>query len=424
MPWCAVFDRRETTSAQKGVYPVLHFLTAGSPGIRIGLGVSYTEFKNRMSARSREVARQLTADEWTAVESRGFSDTSEQSDSPPARREYSKGMVFAKFVVLPDIRSLAEQLSGDLAVMLHVYRDWVGRYGGRAQPVEDAEETEAPVADEGFGLDWLRDTTYWTEEDLAVVLSTIRGRSPQIILAGPPGTGKTWVAERIAEHLTAGVKGRSRIVQFHPSYSYEQFIEGLRPVSRDGSIQFVVEPGHLRKFVNDISGTDPHVMILDEMNRANLPRVFGEMMYLFEYRQKEIDLSYTRGFTLPPNLLFIGTMNTADRSIRSIDIALRRRFDVFECPPDRQILERYYASDHTNQVTNLFEGFDALNFELQRLLDRHHTVGHSFFMCDSMTPDVLSHVWRHKIFPVIEEYFFDQPDMAKTFTVGRFWPGV
>lgn len=166
-----------------------------------------------------------------------------------------------------------------------------------------------------------------------------------------------------------------------------------------------------------------HVLVMDEMNRANLPRVLGELMYLFEYRGQPVDLLYTHNFELPRNLLFLGTMNTADRSIRSIDIALRRRFEVFECPPDSKILERYYKS-RDNQIPGLIDGFEQLNAQLTSTLDRHHTVGHTFFMASSMTPARLQGTWTRKIAPLLEEYFFDQPHVAEDFSLDRFWPGV
>ena len=123
------------------------------------------------------------------------------------------------------------------------------------------------------------------------------------------------------------------------------------------------------------------MLVIDEMNRANLPRVLGELMYLFEYRDEEIALQYSPRFRLPQDLLFIGTMNTADRSIRSIDIALRRRFDVFECPPDPEILARFYdGPENQNDVPTCSTGFDKLNEALEKELDRHHTIGHTFFM--------------------------------------------
>jgi hypothetical protein len=174
------------------------------------------------------------------------------------------------------------------------------------------------------------------------------GGSPQIVLAGPPGTSKTWVAEAIARHIT-GDANRVRLVQFHPNYSYEAFVEGLRPVAEGGGITFKQQHGALLRLVEDMraageaNAVSPlYALVVDEMNRANLPRVFGELMYLFEYRDKTIRLQYSEAFSLPANLRFIGTMNTADRSIRSIDIALRRRFDVFELKPDSGVLSRYF----------------------------------------------------------------------------------
>jgi 5-methylcytosine-specific restriction endonuclease McrBC GTP-binding regulatory subunit McrB len=242
------------------------------------------------------------------------------------------------------------------------------------------------------------------------------------VLAGPPGTGKTWVAQLLAQYLTQGQPKRQRLVQLHPSYSYEAFMEGLRPVVERGAVQFKPVDGVVPAFVKDIENSDdPHVLVIDEMNRANLPKVLGELMYLFEYRNQLIDLPYTKAFRLPPNLWFIGTMNTADRSIRAIDIALRRRFDIFECPPDLEALQRYYET-HENRIQSLFEGLGTLNAELTIALDRHHTIGHTFFMAPMMTSEVLLNVWRHKIGPLLEEYFFDQPDEAAKMDPARFWP--
>jgi 5-methylcytosine-specific restriction endonuclease McrBC GTP-binding regulatory subunit McrB len=157
------------------------------------------------------------------------------------------------------------------------------------------------------------------------------------------------------------------------------------------------------------------------MNRANLSRVFGELMYLFEYRDEPIALQYSTEFALPKQLLFVGTMNTADRSIRSIDIALRRRFDVFECEPDAGILERYFLT-HENNLPSLVPGFSRLNEKLTEHLDRHHTIGHTFFMHDPFSYELLRRIWTHKLGPLIEEYFFDQPDLASQFTCEEFWP--
>ncbi len=225
----------------------------------------------------------------------------------------------------------------------------------------------------------------------------------------------------MARYLTGDQPLQHRIVQFHPSYGYEEFIEGLRPVARAGAITFERTDGVVLDMANAMEDTEtPHVLVIDELNRANIPRVFGELLYLLEYRGKAINLQFSPGFELPPNLRFVATMNTADRSIRSIDVALRRRFDIFECPADPDILRRYYdRRGNTNQVSNLIDGFETLNAELQQRIDRHHTIGQSFFMAPLYTRELLERVWRRQIFPLIEEYFFDQPDVAADFTLTR-----
>ncbi len=272
-----------------------------------------------------------------------------------------------------------------------------------------------------YSLTNLVKDTLWEEGRIREVVDALTGDSPQIVLAGPPGTGKTWVALCLARYVA---EGHSQIVQFHPSYGYEEFVQGLRPVVDNGAVTFKLVPGVVVDIAEGIQPNQPYVLVIDEMNRANIPRVFGELMFLFEYRDQEMRLQYSRvAFKLPPELKFLATMNTADRSIRSLDVALRRRFDVYECPPSASILHEYYKT-RVNEIPDLIAGFNKLNQKLEDNLDRHHTIGHTFFMADPMTRAKLKRVWAHRIHPLIEEYFFDQPDLAKQYSISAFWYDV
>ena len=158
----------------------------------------------------------------------------------------------------------------------------------------------------------------------------------QIILYGPPGTGKTYLASKLARHLTDD--GAVKLVQFHPSYTYEDFFEGFRPEpGGSGTLTFTLRAGPFRDFA-EVAAANPttaYILIIDEINRANLAKVFGELYFLLEYRDESISLQYSpdKEFTLPQNLFIIGTMNTADRSIARIDTAMRRRFAFVELDP-------------------------------------------------------------------------------------------
>ena len=172
----------------------------------------------------------------------------------------------------------------------------------------------------------------------------------QVIFYGPPGTGKTYLASKLARQLTED--GAVKLVQFHPSYTYEDFFEGFRPEpGGSGTLTFTLRAGPFRDFA-EVAAANPstaYILIIDEINRANLAKVFGELYFLLEYRDQSISLQYSpdKEFILPENLFLIGTMNTADRSIARIDTAMRRRFAFVELdpriPPIQGLLARWLS---------------------------------------------------------------------------------
>ena len=242
----------------------------------------------------------------------------------------------------------------------------------------------------------------------------------QLIFYGPPGTGKTFVARRFAAALT-GDPSRVRLVQFHPSYAYEDFVEGYRPQVLDsGQPGFELVPGPLRNLAQRASEDPGHdyFLIIDEINRGNIAKVFGELYFLLEYRDEEILLQYSaRSFRLPPNLRLIGTMNTADRSIALMDAALRRRFSFIPFFPDRPPIEGVlgrWLRRHRSEMAWVADVVDLANEELS---DRNGAIGPSFFMKKDLNEKRLELIWQHEIIPYLEDYFFDRPERMKAFSL-------
>ena len=204
-------------------------------------------------------------------------------------------------------------------------------------------------------------------EEIEILLD----EKPQIIFQGPPGTGKTYVAQKLAEYW-AKSPDNVILVQFHPSYAYEDFVQGFRPVDEgDGQVKFKLRDGPLvqiaRRAQDDPDGE--YYLIIDEINRGNIAKVFGELYFLLEYRSKAILLQYSdESFSLPSNLYIIGTMNTADRTIALVDLALRRRFSFVEFHPDRwpvQGLLRRWLGSNAPGMTWVADLVDSAEREIE-----------------------------------------------------------
>ncbi len=255
------------------------------------------------------------------------------------------------------------------------------------------------------------------------------------ILYGAPGTGKTYATAEYAMAIIEGRKvdlsqktpeersalmekykaaikeGRITFTTFHQSYGYEDFIQGLRPDTKQGGLNFVPVDGVFKRIVNEAirNGDKDYVIIIDEINRANISKVFGELITLIESDKRwgeinalSVTLPSGEPFAVPNNLFIVGTMNSADKSISLIDAALRRRFDFIEVVPNSAIIE--------NEVLRTI--LDRLNDYLFKELDSTDLlVGHAYFM--GKTEDDLCDIINHSIVPLLYEYFYDNSNKVK-----------
>ena len=253
-------------------------------------------------------------------------------------------------------------------------------------------------------------------------LSSLLLNKQNVILQGAPGVGKTYAAKRLAWAIM-GERDESRIefIQFHQSYSYEDFIMGYRPNGNGG---FDLQAGIFYQFC-ETARSNPgkkHFFIIDEINRGNLSKIFGELLMLIEkdYRKESAVLAYSKeSFNVPENLYIIGMMNTADRSLALIDYALRRRFSFFEMQPafDSDGFKAYSKGLNSDLFEALIDKIKQLNSEIKDndALGEGFMIGHSYFCnltANDCTKERLLSIVNYDIIPTLKEYWFDDKDTA------------
>lgn len=265
------------------------------------------------------------------------------------------------------------------------------------------------------------DEIFIDELELNTLLSVLRNKK-NLILKGAPGVGKTFIADRLA-YLMMEEKDHDRVqmIQFHQSYSYEDFIEGYRPTSEGKG--FEIKEGPFVKFARTAQN-DPnrdYFFIIDEINRGNMSKIFGELMMLIETdkRNKSINLLYSNErFLVPSNLYIIGMMNTADRSLALLDYALRRRFSFFEIKPSfdndtfKQHINKYNDSNSVNKVIDKIK---ELNKVIVEELGTGFQIGHSYFIGEAFNVNAknrIKEVVEYEIIPQLYEYWFDDEQKA------------
>lgn len=268
--------------------------------------------------------------------------------------------------------------------------------------------------------DFLQDV--FMEEDRYNTLRTLLLTKQNIILQGAPGVGKTYIAKRLAYSVMGEMdSSRVKMIQFHQSYSYEDFIMGFRPSEKG----FELRHGVFYEFCKKAEQDDqPYFFIIDEINRGNLSKIFGELFMLLESDKRGVELQLLykdEQFSIPKNVYIIGMMNTADRSLAMLDYALRRRFAFFDVVPafDSTGFRAYRKNANNTKLNNLILQIQRLNEEICQddSLGDGFCIGHSYFYTTkAVTDEWLKNVVEFEIIPLLKEYWFDEPTKVKNWT--------
>ena len=299
------------------------------------------------------------------------------------------------------------------------YTDYVEKLN--AMFVSDSVDDEEPPVMEypTYDAEEFLEEVFMDVDSYETLVALVRNKK-NVILQGAPGVGKTFAAKRLAYSMM-GVKDPNRVmmVQFHQSYSYEDFIMGFRP-SENG---FELKRGAFYNFCKEaeIDSDNEYFFIIDEINRGNLSKIFGELFMLIESDKRgvELQLLYSdEKFSVPSNVYIIGMMNTADRSLAMLDYALRRRFAFFEMKPgfDTDGFREYRMGLVSEKFDRLINCVDNLNAAItaDESLGEGFCIGHSYF-CNlkKATDQALSGIVEYELIPLLKEYWFDEPVKVK-----------
>ena len=303
------------------------------------------------------------------------------------------------------------------------YTDYVEKLNALFESeVEDDIEEIVDINLKPYDADMFLEEVYMDKSRYDTLVALVK-KKKNVILQGAPGVGKTFAAKRLAYSIM-GVKDPSRVmmVQFHQSYSYEDFIMGFRPTQEGG---FELKHGAFYDFCKSAevdSDDTPYFFIIDEINRGNLSKIFGELFMLIETDKRGIELKLLYAdekFSVPKNVYIIGMMNTADRSLAMMDYALRRRFAFFDMEPgfNTKGFKQYREGLQSEKFNKLIDCVESLNADIATddSLGEGFCIGHSYF-CElkEASDQTLSGIVEFELAPLLKEYWFDEPTKAKT----------
>ncbi len=302
------------------------------------------------------------------------------------------------------------------------YTDYVKQLNALFEDEEMDADDEPEVTYPVYDAENFLEDVYMDEDSYNTLVGLVRNKK-NVILQGAPGVGKTYAAKRLAYSMM-GEKNPNRVVmvQFHQSYSYEDFIMGFRPSEKGFELKYGVFYNFCKKA--EIDSENEYFFIIDEINRGNMSKIFGELFMLVEgdKRGVELQLLYSdEKFSVPKNVYIIGMMNTADRSLALLDYALRRRFAFYDIKPGFQSdgFRNYRKNLSSDKFDHLINGVESLNEAISQdpSLGEGFCIGHSYF-CNlkEVSDQALSGIVEYELIPLLKEYWFDEPVKVKDWT--------